>query len=183
MADLTGIQASQSVKIVGNDSTGAETNPVNADVNGNLQTKDYADGPVTPGTVAAASILIGGQFNTTLPTLTNTQQASSQLDNRGRLITSVNAASGTLTDRSGTATTTSTQMMAANASRRYLFIQNVSTTKTIWFNFTTAAVATFPSITLPPGASFVMESSFISTEAIFVINGSAGTTTFSAKEG
>jgi len=34
MADLTEIQAAQSVKIIGTDSTGLETNPVNATVNG-----------------------------------------------------------------------------------------------------------------------------------------------------
>lgn len=44
-------------------------------------------GPVTPGTVAAFSNLIGGQFNTTLPTLTNGQQSAVQLDSRGRVLT------------------------------------------------------------------------------------------------
>lgn len=51
-----------------------------------LDTYDQADGPVAPGAVATYSILIGGQFNTTLPTLTNTQQAAIQVDNRGRLL-------------------------------------------------------------------------------------------------
>lgn len=50
-------------------------------------TKDQADGPVSPGTVASFSQLAGGQFNTVLPTLTNTQQAALQLDASGRLIT------------------------------------------------------------------------------------------------
>ena len=44
-------------------------------------------GPVTPGTVAPKSALQGGQFNTTLPTLTAAQQSALQLDSRGRLIT------------------------------------------------------------------------------------------------
>jgi hypothetical protein len=43
-------------------------------------------GPVTPGTVAANSGLAGGQYNTVLPTLTNTQQSAIQLDSSGRLI-------------------------------------------------------------------------------------------------
>jgi hypothetical protein len=51
-----------------------------------LNTKDSSDGPVTPGAVAANSILTGGQFNTTLPTLTNTQQAALQVDSSGRLL-------------------------------------------------------------------------------------------------
>ncbi len=49
-------------------------------------TKDQADGPVTPGTAASFSELIGGQFNTALPTLTNTQQSAIQLDSSGRII-------------------------------------------------------------------------------------------------
>lgn len=49
-------------------------------------TKDQADGPVTPGTVSSFSILIGGQFNTVLPVLTNGQQAAIQVDSSGRLL-------------------------------------------------------------------------------------------------
>jgi hypothetical protein len=49
-------------------------------------TKDQADGPVTPGTVASFSGLIGGQYNATLPTLTDTQQSAIQVDSRGRLL-------------------------------------------------------------------------------------------------
>lgn len=48
--------------------------------------KDQADGPVTPGTVASFSNLAGIQFNTTLPTLTTGQQAALQSDNAGRLL-------------------------------------------------------------------------------------------------
>lgn len=49
-------------------------------------TKDNADGPVTPGTVAGSSQLIGAQFNTSLPTLTNGQQSALQADSSGRLL-------------------------------------------------------------------------------------------------
>ena len=38
MADISDINAAQSVKIIGSDATGLETNPVNADSSGNLQT-------------------------------------------------------------------------------------------------------------------------------------------------
>lgn len=48
--------------------------------------KDQGDGPVTPGTVASFSMLIGGQYNTTLPTLTTGQQAAIQVDSSGRLL-------------------------------------------------------------------------------------------------
>lgn len=43
-------------------------------------------GPVTPGTVAAFSDLIGGQYNSTLPTLTTGQQSAVQVDSHGRLL-------------------------------------------------------------------------------------------------
>jgi hypothetical protein len=86
MADLNYVDRDLEVKIVGQDSTGNTVNYVSADANGNLAVKDYADGPVTPGAVAAASTLVGGQFNTVLPTLTNTQQAAIQVDASGRVI-------------------------------------------------------------------------------------------------
>lgn len=93
------------------------------------------------------------------------------------------SASGAVTDRSGTITLggTAQVIMAANTARRYLFIQNVSDT-TMWCNFTTTAVANQPSMQLIPGASFVMEASFISTEAISCI-GATTAKAFTAKEG
>ena len=86
MADLTYINRTDEVKIAGQDSTGNNVNYVGADANGNMFVKDYSDGPVTPGTVAANSLLIGGQYNSTLPTLTNTQQSAVQVDSSGRLL-------------------------------------------------------------------------------------------------
>ncbi len=88
MSDLNYIDRTQEVKIAGQDATGLGVNYVSADANGNMLVKDYSDGPVTPGTVASASALIGGQFNTTLPTLTTGQQSAIQLDSSGRQIIS-----------------------------------------------------------------------------------------------
>lgn len=110
MSDLNYIDRTQEVKIAGQDSTGLGVNYVSADANGNMLVKDYADGPVSPGTAALVSTLIGGQFNTALPTLTNTQQSAIQLDSSGRLIirplTSADvvsaAQSGTWTVQQGT---------------------------------------------------------------------------------
>jgi len=51
-------------------------------------TKDQADGPVSPGTVASFSQLIGGQYNSVLPTLTTGQQSAIQVDSSGRLLVS-----------------------------------------------------------------------------------------------
>lgn len=49
---------------------------------------DSSDGPVTPGTVAGKSSLAGGQYNSSLPTLTTGQQVSLQVDVNGRLLIS-----------------------------------------------------------------------------------------------
>lgn len=70
-------------------------------------TKDQADGPVAPGTAASFSELIGGQFNTALPTLANTQQAAIQLDSSGRIIirplTATDVVSANIRDNTGAA--------------------------------------------------------------------------------
>lgn len=89
---------------------------------------------------------------------------------------------GTFTDKSGTATTTSAVVAAANTSRRYFIIQNLSTTIDIYINFTSVATAGGGSIKLAPGSGFEMENGFISTEAINVIAASS-TAVFTAKEG
>lgn len=49
-------------------------------------TQDSSDGPVTPGTAASKSSLSGGQYNSTLPTLSNAQQSALQLDVNGKLL-------------------------------------------------------------------------------------------------
>jgi hypothetical protein len=46
-------------------------------------------GSLTGGTSATNSLLTGGVFNTTLPTLTNGQQAALQLDSSGRLLVDI----------------------------------------------------------------------------------------------
>jgi hypothetical protein len=93
-----------------------------------------------------------------------------------------NLTQGTLTDRSGTATGASTVLMATNSARKFLFIQ-VTGTKGIWINFTTAATALTPSIFIAPNTVFQMEGSFVSTEAINVIRDSSPNQTYTAKEG
>lgn len=89
---------------------------------------------------------------------------------------------GTLTDRSGTASTTSTQIMAANSSRTYLFIENLDISIDMHVNFTSAATVSSGSVRVPPGASYIMESGFVSTEAVF-LRSASGTPLFTAKEG
>ncbi len=96
---------------------------------------------------------------------------------------SVGGSSGTLTNRSGSITTggTAQQLMAANSSRKYLFVQNISSGD-LWINFTTTAVQDQPSLKLASGASFFMEGTFVSTELISIIGATTGQK-FVAKEG
>lgn len=121
MADLNDLQTALTVKIAGSDSSGTEDFYVNADSNGQLLVKDASDGSVVPGTVAANSSLIGGQYNTTLPTLTNTQQSSIQLDSRGRLIATVNQAKFTSVVNSSTANLASLATFTGTGESTYTF--------------------------------------------------------------
>lgn len=67
----------------------ASGNAVTTQANGGqraLDVRSQSNGPVTPGTVANFSDLIGGQYNTVLPTLTNGQQSAVQVDSNGRIL-------------------------------------------------------------------------------------------------
>lgn len=97
----------------------------------------------------------------------------------------VQASTGQLTDGSGSTSgtpSTSTQIFAANQNRKYLLIQNLSTTLTIYLNFTSAATASTGSYALGPLGSLVQEASFVSTEIVNVLATSASVN-FTAKQG
>lgn len=74
-------------------------------------TKDQADGSASGGVAGAFSMLTGGIYNTSLPTLTNGQQVSFQLDSSGRIIiaplTNVSIVKSQLQDNSGNGITSS----------------------------------------------------------------------------
>jgi hypothetical protein len=75
-------------------------------------------GTVAAGTAATASTLVGGVFNTSLPTLTNGQQAAAQLDSSGRRIiaplTNSSIVKAQLQDNSGTAIVVGQTTMSAS---------------------------------------------------------------------
>lgn len=80
---------------------------------------------------------------------------------------------GGFTDHSGvTPDALSHVVAAANATRHYLMIQNISD-DTLWVNFGVAAVTNQPSIRLRAGAVYIMESSFLNTASVNLI-GAAG---------
>lgn len=152
----------------------AITNTVNVAVTSALPAGTNALGSVTlsSGNLTGITNTLNTTIAGSIPAGTNT-------------IGTVAPVRGSLTDRSGTITTggTSQQIAGANTSRSYLLVVNPPTnTATLWLNFTTAAAASQPSIPILPGGSFVMESGYVSTEAVNVI---AATTSmpFVAKEG
>lgn len=89
MSDLTGVNDTLPTRIGGVSSTsGLPDNYADVNAVGQLLVIDAADGPVIPGTVASASSLAGGQYNSGGVTLTNTQQSALQLNSAGALIVS-----------------------------------------------------------------------------------------------
>ena len=81
MADLTDIQAAQSVKIIGSDSSGLETFPVASDSANNLKVTTPNIG-TNDGTSTTSSSLVAGRYpagNLMIPV---------QVDDQGRLVTS-----------------------------------------------------------------------------------------------
>lgn len=92
--------------------------------------------------------------------------------------------SGALTNRSSTITTggTAQAAMAANTSRKYVFLRNPDTaTEDLWFSFDATAVAAAPSLVLHAG-DYWESDFFVPTGALSVI---AATTAhaFTCKEG
>lgn len=111
--------------------------------------------------------------NTELNTVnTNLTTVNTKLDT---LSATIGQQRGALTNRSGSITTggTSQQVAAGLATRKYFFFQNISS-ETMWINFTSAAVADQPSISILPNGVFIMEGFFVSTEAINVISATTG---------
>jgi len=93
---------------------------------------------------------------------------------------------GVLADHSGTITAANVSQSAvpANLDRKYIFIQNnAGPGFDLWIVFGAGpAVQDQPSILLPNKGSFVMESSFLSTEELHIIGTNIGDS-FTIKEG
>lgn len=90
---------------------------------------------------------------------------------------------GSLTSVTGTATSASSQVFAGTSFRKYFLIQNHHATDALWIDFGTAAVAASPSIKVLAGATFTMDGTFASTQAINVIRGGANDISYTAKQG
>jgi hypothetical protein len=117
-------------------------------------TSDAADGPVAPGTAASKSILTGGQYNTTLPTLTNGQQSAIQVDSSGRLL--IDFSNTTIAVTQGTSpwvvsgTVAATQSGTWNIGTLTSITNPVAVTGTFWQTTQPISATSLP---LPTGAA------------------------------
>lgn len=93
MADLPYIQEAQEVKITGQDATGNTVNFVSADSNGNISSKDFADG-IPGATAPSVALQVGGTDGVNLRALST--------DATGKL--NLNNISGTVSLPTGAAT-------------------------------------------------------------------------------
>lgn len=133
------------------------------------------------GTINVAAAQTLGTVTTVSAVTAITNALPAGTNNIGR----VSAGNGTFTDNSGTTSvtpSTSTTLMASNANRKYLLIQNLDTVNNIYINFTSAAANATGSLKILPGGSFVMESTFVSTEAVNVL-ATVASINFTAKQG
>lgn len=117
--NLATISAAGALKIDGSATTQPVSGTITANAGtGTFTTSDLADGSVTGGTAGTKSMLAGGQFNTSAPTLTTGQQAALQLNVSGALKIDGSATtqpvSGTVTANAGTGSFTVAQATAAN---------------------------------------------------------------------
>lgn len=88
-----------------------------------------------------------------------------------------------LTDRSTASLgTSSTQLVAANAQRKYLIIENVGTVN-IGCSYTTAVIGGAGTVTLVPNGSWTFEGNFIYTGAIKCIAASGSSNVVTIFEG
>lgn len=89
---------------------------------------------------------------------------------------------GPLTDKSGSASTTSAQVAAQNTFRSYFFFQNLDATIVMYVNFGAAASATNSYKVIAGGTLEFRGQGFIPTDAVNVVSAS-GTPAYCAKEG
>jgi hypothetical protein len=85
-SQLLGVDSAGRITIKLDDGTGTPINSQAIAGSNWLQVVMPASGPAAPGTASAYSVLAGGIYNSTPPTLTNGQQSSLQLDSAGRLL-------------------------------------------------------------------------------------------------
>lgn len=122
------------------------------------------------------------QYNTTAPSLTNGQFVNPQCGPDGSFKTNPGIYNGVPTETSVSVATSSTQILAANANRTFLFIQNQDATNPIFVATDgNAAVADGTCTKIVAGGSRTWENGFIPNGAVFGI-ATGGTVTTHVEE-
>lgn len=119
---------------------------------------------------------IAGQYSTTLPSLTNRDQAPVQLDANGRLLTSSSSVGGgvTYTDLTITSATGSSETLAAaNAGRKSLLIKAGASQVGVNLLGGTAAIGGAETLTLQPYEALFLSGADCPVGAITVISTAA----------
>lgn len=123
-------------------------------------------GTVAAGTAATNALLTGGVFNTSLPTLTNGQQAALQLDSTGHLfVVSSASTSSTSTLTNVASSASSVSILASNANRKGMILFNDSTA-TLYLKFGTTASATSYTVQIASNGYFEMPNPTVYTGAL-----------------
>ena len=151
---------------------------------GNFPATQPVSGTVTV-TQATGTNLHTVVDSSALPTGASTSANQTTMNTSLSSIVTNTTRQGTLTDNSGSTSatpSTSTQIMAANTNRKYLLIQNLSTTVPIYINFTSNATAGSGSFYIAPLGSIVQEAQYISTEAVNVL-ATVASVPYTAKQG
>lgn len=115
-----------------------------------------------------------------LPVLTGF--AAAMLDAIGVLKVNPGLYRGTPTQAAKSVGVTSALLLAANASRSYLVIQNQDAANPIYLNFGGTAAANNGSLKIPAGGNYVVENGYIPTSAINAI-ATGGTVAVNVIEG
>lgn len=178
-----------SVLIYGND--GTTDRKIKTDASGNVQvnvlSSTLPSGAATEATLSAINGKLVSGTDIGDVTINNAAGASAvNIQDGGNSITidgTVSSApvAGAITNRSATVTATSAIVVPANATRKYLLIQNLGS-NVVWIDFNTTAVAASPSIRLQSSDIYIMEGSFISNDAIHART-TSGSSTVVIKEG
>lgn len=182
------------VLVAGSDGTNTRT--LNTDASGHQQINVLSlpalpTGANTIGAVTVSgtpAVTLSGASNAVNATVVGTPAVTLSGSSNAVNSTVVNTptvvdtpSTGAASDLSGTITTGGTsQTLSAAKSRKYFFVQNLSAAN-LYINFGSAATTGTGSIVIVPNGSFVMESMFVTNQAINILGATTGQG-FTAKE-
>lgn len=126
----------------------------------NVNASSTTAGPVSPGTAASKSDLVGAVYNSSAPSPTTGQQLALQADGSGNLKVNVVTGGGTSTSSTSTVTSvassaTNVTLLASNSSRKAAYFFNDSTT-VLYLKFGVTASASSYTVQVAAGYFYEM---------------------------